>query len=87
MVTVAGQKGTLDRLAHFLENVGDAGAKVTQEQRNRLASPLFADIIVRHNRVVAVRPRKELRTFFRLSYEEHQRLSHENWTDFRHAYP
>ena len=78
---------TLDKLAHFLENVGAAWAEATQEQRNRLANALFQDIIMEHNRVVAVRPREELRTFFRLSYEEHQKLSHENRTDFRHAHP
>lgn len=78
---------TLTRLAHSLENIGSAWNEASHEQRNRLASALFEDIIIRHNRVVEVRPRAELRPFFRLSYEEHLKVSHANRIDFRHTYP
>ena len=78
---------TLDRLARFLKDIGAAWVEATQEQRNRLASALFEDIIIRHNRVVAVRPREELRPFFKLSYEEFLKVSRANRTDFRHAHP
>jgi len=56
--------------------------KLRRSNINRLASALFEDIIIEHNRVVQVRPREDLRTFFRLSYEEHLKLSHANWIDF-----
>ena len=63
----------LNRFAHFLESVPDAWEAATQEQRNRLASELFEDVIVEHNRVVGVKPKAELKPFFQLSYEEHQK--------------
>ncbi|MEE8470684.1 MAG: recombinase family protein [Dehalococcoidia bacterium] len=64
---------TLDRLAHFLGNVASAWQEATQEQRNKLAATLFENVIIEHNRVVSVKPRDELRPFFQLSYEEHQK--------------
>jgi len=60
----------LDKLAHFLENVAEAWSEATQEQRNRLANALFESIIIEHDRVIAVKPRQELRPFFQLSYQE-----------------
>ena len=63
----------LNRFAHFLESVPDAWEAATQEQRNRLASELFEDVIVEHNRVLGVKPKAELKPFFQLSYEEHQK--------------
>jgi site-specific DNA recombinase len=61
----------LDKLAHFLGNVADAWKEGNQEQRNKMAGVLFAQIWIEDNKVVEVKPRDELRPFFQLSYEEH----------------
>ena len=62
----------LDRLASLLKSVPDMWIEANQEQRNKLACALFDDVIVEHNRVVAVKPKAELIPFFKLSYEDHQ---------------
>ena len=51
----------------FLENVATAWEKVTNEQKNRLARHMFDVVWTSDNKVVAVRPRAELRPFFRVS--------------------
>jgi site-specific DNA recombinase len=61
----------LDKLAHFLANVADAWREGNQEQRNKMAGVLFAQIWIEDNKVAEVKPRDELRPFFQLSYEEH----------------
>ena len=62
----------LERLAHFLADVADAWRKANQEQRNELARVLFKEIRLENGgKVVAVKPRPELETFFKLSYECH----------------
>jgi len=69
------KRKTLDKLAHFLGNVVDAWKEATQEQRNKLASALFEQVWIEHNRVVGVKPREELKPFFQLSYEEYLKSS------------
>ena len=69
------ERKTLDKLAHFLGNVVDAWKEATQEQRNKLASALFEQVWIEHNRVVGVKPREELKPFFQLSYEEYLKSS------------
>jgi len=66
---------TLDKLAHFLGNVVDAWREASQEQRNRLASALFEEVWMEHNKVVGLKPREELKPFFQLSYEEYLKSS------------
>ena len=56
-------------MSGFLGNVSAAWEEATPEQRNRLAGALFDLIWVRNERVVAVRPRPELRPFFQISEE------------------
>ena len=65
----------LDKFAHFLANVADAWKEGNQEQRNRMANVLFAQIWIEDNKVAEVKPRDELRPFFQLSYEEHIKKS------------
>jgi hypothetical protein len=43
----------------------------TQEQLNRMANVLFEQIWIEDSRVIEVKPRDELKTFFQLSFEEH----------------
>ena len=62
---------SLGKLAAFLNDVGMAWAEADQRQRNRLARQLFDAVWVRNEKVVAVRPRPELRSFFALSDECH----------------
>ena len=66
---------TLDKLAHFLGNMVDAWKEASQEQRNKLASALFEQVWIEHNRVVGIKPRDELKPFFQLSYEEYLKSS------------
>ena len=66
---------TLNLLAHFLGNVVDAWKETSQEQRNKLASALFEQVWIEHNRVVGIKPREELKPFFQLSYEEYMKSS------------
>ena len=61
----------LERLARFLADVPSAWEAASHEQRNRLARQLFDAVWVRNEKVVAVRPRPELRPFFALSDECH----------------
>jgi site-specific DNA recombinase len=61
----------LDRIAHFLNSVADVWKEASQERRNQLACVLFEEIRVENSRVVGVKPRKETRPFFQLSYDEH----------------
>ena len=56
------------KLAHFLRNVAQAWDEATQEQRNKLGSAMFEDILIDGNRTVAVKPRPELEPFFALNY-------------------
>jgi hypothetical protein len=65
----------LDRLAHVLANVTGAWDEATQEQRNRLATTLFGEILVEDTKVVASPPRPELEPFFKLNLECHSRGS------------
>ena len=51
----------------FLENVATAWEKVTNEQKNRLARQMFDVVWTNDEKVVAVRPRAELRPFFQVS--------------------
>jgi len=60
----------LERLAEFLKNVPNAWKEANQEQRNKLARQLFNEIWVKDKKVIAVKPRPELKPFFQLSYEE-----------------
>jgi hypothetical protein len=69
------KRKTLDKLAHFLSNVVDAWKEAAQEQRNKLASALFEQVWIEHNRVVGIKPREELKPFFQLSYEEYLKSS------------
>jgi site-specific DNA recombinase len=57
----------LDRLAELLTNVGELWAAGTQDQRNRLARLLFAEVVIEDTRVVRVRPHAELAGFFTLN--------------------
>ncbi len=66
---------TLGSLARFMNSVADAWGDANQEQRNKLAGTLFEDIRVENSRVVAVKPREELKTLFQLSYDEHLKSS------------
>jgi len=40
---------------------------------SKLAKTLFEEILVEHNKVVAVKPRPELEPFFKLNFECHSR--------------
>ena len=51
----------------FLENVATAWEKGTDEQKNRLARQMFDVVWTSDEKVVAVRPRAELRPFFQVS--------------------
>ena len=51
----------------FLENVATAWEKGTNEQKNRLARHMFDGVWTSDDKAVAVRPRAELRPFFRVS--------------------
>jgi site-specific DNA recombinase len=61
----------LDKFAHFLAHIAEAWKEGTQEQRNKVANVLFQEVWIEDNRVVAVKPREELKPLFQLSYEEH----------------
>ena len=60
---------SLERLAALLRNVGEGWRLADQKQRNRMARALFNGVLVRDKQVVAVRPKKELEPFFKVSYE------------------
>ena len=62
-------EAVLERLRAFLTDVGLAWERATEEQRNRLARQLFETIWIRNRQIVSVRPRPELRAFFRISEE------------------
>ncbi len=64
-----------EKLAYFLANVAEAWKEETQEQRNKMAHVLLEKIWIEDNKVVAIKPRDELRPFFQLSYEEHLKKS------------
>ena len=51
----------------FLENVATAWEKGTDGQKNRLARQMFDVVWTSDEKVVAVRPRAELRPFFQVS--------------------
>ena len=57
----------LDRLAELLSSVGELWAAGTQDQRNRLARLLFAEVVIEDDCVVRVRPHAELAGFFTLN--------------------
>jgi DNA invertase Pin-like site-specific DNA recombinase len=59
----------LDKLAQFLKNVALAWKEANQEQRNRLAHQLFESVWIKDQKVLAVTPRPELRSFFDLEYQ------------------
>ena len=67
------EDSTLDNLAGLMKDAAMAWKQGNQETRNRLANTLFERIIINGNRVVGIMPRQELESFFRLSYEEHQK--------------
>jgi hypothetical protein len=60
---------SLKRLAALLRNVVKGWRLADQKQRNRMARTLFNGVLVRDKQVVAVRPKKELEPFFKVSYE------------------
>ena len=60
---------SLERLAALLRNVVEGWRLADQKQRNRMARALFNRVLVRDKQVVAVRPKKELEPFFKVSYE------------------
>ena len=60
---------SLERLAVLLRNVVEGWRLADQKQRNRMARALFNGVLVRDKQVVAVRPKKELEPFFKVSYE------------------
>jgi hypothetical protein len=66
---------TLGSLARFMNSVADAWRDASQEQRNKLAGTLFDEICVENSRVVAVKPREELKSLFQLSYDDHLKSS------------
>jgi len=68
---VTSSEDNLKRLADFLANVAEAWREANQEQRNKLARVLFEQIWIEDSRVIEVKPRDELKTFFQLSFEEH----------------
>ena len=57
----------LARLKLFLTDISVAWAEASQEHRNRLARELFEIVWAKNERVIAVRPRPELRPFFQIS--------------------
>ena len=59
----------LEKLAEFLKSVAQAWDEANQEQRNRLAKTLFDQIWVEDAKLVAVKPRPELKPFFDLNFE------------------
>ena len=60
---------SLDRLAALLRNVVEGWRLADQKQRNRMARGLLNGVLVRDKQVMAVRPKKELEPFFKISYE------------------
>jgi hypothetical protein len=60
------ENARLAGVADFLADTGQGWERATQEQRNRLARALFAEIMVRDGAVVAVKPHPELAGFFAL---------------------
>ena len=60
---------SLDRLAALLRNVVEGWRLADQKQRNRMARGLLNRVLVRDKQVMAVRPKKELEPFFKISYE------------------
>ena len=61
----------LKKLAHFLANVADAWKEASQEQCNKLARALFEQIQIEDKKVVFVKPRTELQSFFKINFECH----------------
>ena len=59
----------MERLAALLRNVVEGWRLADQKQRNRMARALFNGVMARDKQVVAVRPKKELEPFFKVSYE------------------
>ena len=57
----------LDVFRVFPEDVATAWEKGTDDQKNRLARQMFDIIWTKDEKVVAVRPRAELRPFFQVS--------------------
>ena len=51
----------------FLEDVATAWAKGTCEQKNRSARQMFNVVSASDDKVIAVRPKAELRPFFQVS--------------------
>ena len=60
---------SLERQAALLRNVVEGWRLADQKQRNRMARALFNGVMARDKQVVAVRPKKELEPFFKVSYE------------------
>ena len=70
LVDIDSQNGhSLDRLAALLRNVVEGWRLADQKQRNRMARGLLNGVLVRDKQVMAVRPKKELEPFFKISYE------------------
>lgn len=64
------QPHQLSRLRDFLSSVVLAWREASSEQRNRLAKAIYEDVYVEGDRLVAVRPRDEMRPLFMLGCHE-----------------
>jgi site-specific DNA recombinase len=58
--TTISRRETIERLATYLQDVGNAWRDATQEQRNRLAKVLFESIRVENHNIKGVTPQTEL---------------------------
>ena len=70
----ASKKETIERLATYLQNVGQAWREANQEQRNRLAKTLFDNIRIEDRTIKGVTPQMEFTPLLVLSDHKNKNL-------------
>lgn len=73
----------LERLAKFLADVSEGWSAASPEKRNKLARVLFDQVWLEDRSVVAVKPRPELESFFKINFDDFVRKNVEEPTRTR----
>ncbi len=75
------ESNQLDRLAELLTDLQRGWLLATQEERSRLATLVFEEVVINDNRVVAVKPRPELAGFFAIDCQVRGQEVHRGGSD------